>query len=128
MYDFSVDRSLVSNSNGRINCVSLNNQPCQARLTLVNINSNQLLYYPYTVSINKCGGSCNSTNDQYALVCVQTKVKHLNVKVLNLMSGVTETKFLVQHESLEFKCGLNESGCNSKQKWNHGNIGVAVKI
>ena len=35
------------------------------------------------------------------------------------MPGVNETKFLVQHESCERKCGLNESGCNSKQKWNH---------
>ena len=36
-----------------------------------------------------------------------------------LMSGVNETKFLVEHESCECKCELNESICNSKQKWNH---------
>ena len=35
------------------------------------------------------------------------------------MSGVNKTKFLVQHESQEYKCGLNETVCNSKQKWNH---------
>ena len=35
------------------------------------------------------------------------------------MSGVNETKFLVWHESCECKCRLNESLCNSKQKWNH---------
>ena len=34
------------------------------------------------------------------------------------MSGVNETRFLVQHESCECKCGLNESVCNSKQKCN----------
>ena len=34
------------------------------------------------------------------------------------MSGVNETRFSVQHESCECKCGLNESVCNSKQKWN----------
>ena len=35
------------------------------------------------------------------------------------MSGVNETRFLVQHESCECKCGLNESVCNSKQKWDY---------
>ena len=35
------------------------------------------------------------------------------------MSGVNKTRFLVQHESCECKCGLNESVCNSKKKWKH---------
>ena len=52
--------------------------------------------------------------------CVPNKVKNMNVKVFNLMSGVSETRFLVQHESCECKCGLNESVCNSKQNWNPG--------
>ena len=39
--------------------------------------------------------------------------------VFNLMSRVNETRFLVQHESCECKCGLNESVCNSVQKWNY---------
>ena len=43
----------------------------------------------------------------------------MNVKVFNLMSGVNKTRFLVQHESCECKCGSNESVCNSKQKLNH---------
>ena len=32
------------------------------------------------------------------------------------MLAVIETKFLVQHESCEYKCSLNENVCNSKQK------------
>ena len=32
-------------------------QPCQTRPTLVNINSYETLFYPFTVSVNKCGGS-----------------------------------------------------------------------
>ena len=34
--------------------------------TLVNINSNKPLYYPFTVSVNKYSGSCNTTDDSYA--------------------------------------------------------------
>ena len=43
----------------------------------------------------------------------------MNKKVFNLMSGVNETTFLVQHESFECKCRLKGSLCNSRQKWNH---------
>ena len=42
----------------------------------------------------------------------------MNAKVFNLVSGVNETRFIVQHESCECKCGLNESMCNLKQNWN----------
>ena len=35
------------------------------------------------------------------------------------MSGVTGTKLLVQRELCEWKCVLNGSVCNSKQKWKH---------
>ena len=46
------------------------------------------------------------------------KVKNMNLKVSNLMLGLNETKFLVQHKSCECKCGLNESVWNSKERWN----------
>ena len=34
-------------------CVSLNNRPYQARAKLADINSNEPIYYPFTVSVNK---------------------------------------------------------------------------
>ena len=40
-------------------CVSLINQPYQAGATLVNKNSNEPLYYPFTVSTNKCNVDCS---------------------------------------------------------------------
>ena len=67
----------------------------------------------------KCGGSCNTIDNPHARVCVLNKVKNINVKVFYLMSGVKETRFLVQNQSCECRCGLNESVCNSKQKKNH---------
>ena len=47
---------------------------------------------------------------------VPDKVQSMNVKVINLMSRVNQKKFLVQNESCEYKCGLTENICNSKQK------------
>ena len=36
------------------------------RPTLINIHSNEPLYYQFTVSVCKCGGSCNTIDDSYA--------------------------------------------------------------
>ena len=69
-------------------CLILNNLPCQAGPIHVNINSNVALFHPFTVSVNKCGRSCNTINDPYAQLCVPNKAKNINVKVFNLMSGV----------------------------------------
>ena len=44
----------------------------------------------------------------------------MNVKVFNLTPGVNEVTFESEtFETFEGKCGLNESVCNSKQKWKH---------
>ena len=43
------------------------------------------------------------------------------------MLRVNETRSLVQHEWYECKCGLSESVCNSKQKWNHDKCGCECK-
>ena len=79
--------------------LNLSSQSCQTKPILFNINSNESIYYPFTVSVNKCGGSCNTIVDPYAQVFVSDKIKSMNVKVFNLMSGVNETRFLVQHEA-----------------------------
>ena len=41
----------------------------------------------------------------------------MNETVFNLVSGVNETRFIVQHESCKCKCGMNESACSLKPKW-----------
>ena len=62
----SFEESLVFNSKGPMKCLTLNNQPCQARPMVVNINSDETLFCPFTVSVNKCGGRCNTTDNPYA--------------------------------------------------------------
>ena len=112
--------SLVSYSEGYMEYASLsNNQSCHARPTLVNINFNETLFYLFAVNVNKYGGNCDTIVHPYARVCVPNKVKNMNVKLLYLMSGVNETKFLVRHESCKCKYRLNEFVFNSKQKRNH---------
>ena len=70
---------LASNSEGHKNCVSLNNQTCQARPKLAK-QTLMKFFYPFTLSVNKCGGSCNAIDDPYGLVCVPNKVKNMSLK------------------------------------------------
>ena len=63
----SFDELLVSKSKRRLKCITQNN-----RSTLVDINSNQPLYHSFTVSVNICGGNCNTIDGPYAWTCVWT--------------------------------------------------------
>ena len=57
--------------------VSVNNQECKIRPEIINYNSNEPSFYPYSIEINKCSGSCNNINDPYAKLCVPDVVKKL---------------------------------------------------
>ena len=37
----------------------LNDEPCMVRPTLVDMNSVELKYYPFMITLNKCTGSCS---------------------------------------------------------------------
>ena len=55
--------------------VSMSNQECKIRPHIVNVSSDEPTYYPYSVKINKCSGSCNNINDLFAKVCIPDVVK-----------------------------------------------------
>ena len=46
--------------------VSVNNQECKVRQEIVNVNSNEPLFYLFSIKTRKCSGSCNNINDPYA--------------------------------------------------------------
>ena len=66
------------------------NQECKTRSEIINVNPNGPKFYPYSITINKCKGSCNTINDPYAKLCVPDTIKNINVKVFNLMSRTNE--------------------------------------
>ena len=101
-----------------LSCISMNNQKCKARPQIVNVNSDEPVFYPFSIKINKCSGSCNNINDPYAKICVPDVVKNLNVKAFNLMSRTNETRHIKWHETCKCKCRLDASVCNNKQLWN----------
>ena len=75
-----------------LKCISMKNQECKVWPEIININSNNPMFFPFSIKINKCSGNCNNINDPYATICVPDIKKNLNVKAFNLMSLTNETK------------------------------------
>ena len=77
-----------------LECVSMNNQECKISSEIININTNEPLFYSYSIKINKYKGSCNTITDPHAKLCVPDTIKNINVKVFNLMSRTNETRHI----------------------------------
>ena len=58
-----------------LECISMNNQECKARYKIINVNSDEPAFYPYSIKVNKCSGSCSNINDPYAKLCVPDIIK-----------------------------------------------------
>ena len=94
-----------------LSCISMNNQ---ARPEIINVNSNNPVFYPFSIKTSKCSGNCNNINDSYTKICVPDVVKDLNVKVFHLMSITNETKHIKLHETCKCMCRLDAVVCNNK--------------
>ena len=87
-----------------LKCVSMNNQECKIRPKIIHINNNGASFCPYCIEINKCSGSYNNINDQYAKLCVLGVVKNINVKVFNLILSTKETSHIGWHGTSKCEC------------------------
>ena len=71
----------LSNVNS-LECVSMNNQEFKIRPETINLNTNEPMFYSYSIKINRYKGSCNGINDSYAKICGRDQIKDTNVKIL----------------------------------------------
>ena len=58
--------SLVSTS--PLSCISMNSQAVKVKPEIINLNSNELVFYPFSIKTSKCSGSCNNVNDRHAKI------------------------------------------------------------
>ena len=63
--------------------ISMNNQECKVRPKVVNVDSNEPVFYPFSIKTSICSGSCNNINDPYAKFCVPDVLKNINIIVLS---------------------------------------------
>ena len=94
--------SLVSTA--PLSFISMITQACKVRPEIINVSSNEPVFYPFSIKTSKCSGTCNNINDPYAKICVPDVVKNLNVKVFNLMSRTNETRHIKWHERCKYIC------------------------
>ena len=114
--------SITINASNHTKCVLLSNQKRDIRLTLINLHpreySQEFHYYPFSVKLDRCFGSCNTLIDLSNKVCIPNKTEDLNLYYFNKITGINglETltkhlscvKTLTKHLSCECKCRFNE--------------------
>ena len=101
-----------------LECMSMINQNCMSRSKIIDISNNEPVFYPCSIKVNKCSGSCNNINDPFAKLCVPDSIKNRKLKVFNLMSRINETRQIVWYETCKCVCRLTSAVCNSRQIWN----------
>ena len=57
------------------------NQKCKVRYEVVHVNSDEPVFYPFSIKTSKYSGSCYNINDPYAKICVLGIVKNVNISV-----------------------------------------------
>ena len=87
----------------------MKNQECKVIPEIIDVNSNEPIFYSFSIRTSKCRGSCNNINNPCAKTCVPDVIEDLNVKVFNLMSRTNETRHTKWHETCKYKCRLDAS-------------------
>ena len=60
-------------------CVSMSNQQFMVRPTLIDLNLEELHYYLFIISMNRCDGSCNNIEYPFGRICVPNKMEDVNL-------------------------------------------------
>ena len=94
----------------------MNNKACKARPEIINVDSNNSVFYPFSINTSKCNGII-------LILMIRMRksdvVKDLNGKVFNLMSRTNKTRHIKWHETCKCICRLEAIVCNNKQLWNN---------
>ena len=97
----------------------MKNKKCKVRPKIINVNSDETVFYPFSIKTSKCSGSCNNINDTCGKLCVPDVVKKLNVKVFNLMLETNEARHIKWLETCKCKCRV-ECMNDDKCRWCEG--------
>ena len=68
----------------------LNVEPCLARRYLIDLNPNEVHFYPSMVRLDRCNGSCHTLDDPFGNICVPYKIADVNL--FNMIAKINEKK------------------------------------
>ena len=64
------------------------------RPILIDLNTVELKYLPFMVSLDKCSGSCNVLSPK---IYVPKETKNINVKAFNMITNENKAKAMAKH-------------------------------
>ena len=70
---------LVTNA---LECLSVINQKCMSRPKIIETNLDEPVFFPDSIKINKCSGSCNDPKDPFARLCVLILLRILMLRCI----------------------------------------------
>ena len=82
-----------------LKCISMKNEEWKVRPQIFNVNSEEPLFFPFSIKTSKCSGSCNNINNTYEKLCVPDVVENLEVRGFNLILRTNETRHIEWHET-----------------------------
>ena len=106
-------------------CLFLNDEPCMIRPTLINMNTVELKYYQFMVSLNKCTSSCIVLPSK---ICVPKETKDVYVKAFNMITNKNEAKAMTEHISCDCKCKFNSTNVIRIKNEIIKHVNVNIKI
>ena len=101
-----------------LKCISVKNEKCMSRPKIIDLKKNEPVFYPLSITVNKCDGDCNNINNPMAKLCTPDIVRDMNIKGFNLLARINETRKIVWHETCKCVCRLTSAICNDRQEWN----------
>lgn len=84
--------------------MSLNNEQCETRSALFDLNSVELNCYRFIINVDKCNKTCNNLTKISGRICVPNKTEELNLILINMITRKQElitlkniVSLMVQH-------------------------------
>ena len=61
-----------------------------SQTNVFDFNPDELYYYPFTVSLGRCDGNCNTVEDPFGRICGLYKIEDKKKNVFNMITVVNE--------------------------------------
>ena len=108
--------------------MSLNNEQCETRSALFDLNSVELNCYPFIINVDKCNKTCNTLTKISGRICVPHETEELNLILINMITRKQELITLKKHIPCKYHCKFDGTTCNSIKSGIMINVNVSAKM
>ena len=98
------------------------------RKILSNLNSEEIQYYPFIISMSRCIVNCNTVEDPFGRICVSNEIEYVNLKVFNIVKGINESNTLAKYILCECVFGLGSRNVTRDKNEITASVSVNVKL